>query len=200
MYLDALPIPAALSDSGRPLPRHSALSLEYFHRTDHRRRQRAQPIGLSQCTAHCEKRPQRSPLSRLKMPVRTKGNAASFGNSLLRQITLKAKSANRIADFLHHSGYYIISHNLHFYDNQRRILYSITIIMSIAPRKSELIYYRRCAFAAGSGGLQHIGDGLARGLDGLYRGLADGNDGHESLSGGDAEDRLDLGGVADSHD
>ena len=139
MYLDALPIPSALSDSGRPLPRHSALSLEYFHRTDHRRRQRAQPIGLSQCTANCEKRPQRSPLSRLKMPVRTKGNAASFGNSLLRQITLKAKSANRIADFLYHSGYYIISHNLHFYDNQRRILYSIIIIMSIAPRKSELI-------------------------------------------------------------
>ena len=43
--------------------------------------------------------------------------------------------------------------------------------MSIAPRKSELIYYRRCAFAAGSGGLQHIGDRLARGLDGLGGGL-----------------------------
>jgi hypothetical protein len=117
MYLDALPIPAALSDSGRPLPRHSALSLEYFHRTDHRRRQRAQPIGLSQCPANCEKRPQRSPLSRLKMPVRTKGNAASFGNSLLRQITLKAKLANRIANFLHHPGYNIILHNYPFYDN-----------------------------------------------------------------------------------
>ena len=134
MYLDDLPIPAALSDSGRPLPRHPALSLEYFHRTDHRRRQRAQPIGLSQCTANCEKRPQRSPLARLKMPVRTKGNAASFGNCLLRQITLKAKSANRIADLLHHSGHYIISHNLHFYNNQRRILYSIIIIMSIVPK------------------------------------------------------------------
>jgi hypothetical protein len=51
------------------------------------------------------------------MPVRTKGNAASFGNSLLRQITLKAKSANRIANFLHHPGYNIILHNYPFYDN-----------------------------------------------------------------------------------
>ena len=65
-------------------------------------------------------------------------------------------------------------------------------------RVNTPICARRCAFAAGSGGLQHIGDGLARGLDGLYRGLADGDDGHEGLAGGNAEDRLDLGCVAPS--
>ena len=65
-------------------------------------------------------------------------------------------------------------------------------------RVNTPICAQRCAFAAGSGRLQHIGDGLARGLDGLYRGLADGDDGHEGLAGGNAEDRLDLGGAAPS--
>jgi len=51
------------------------------------------------------------------MSVCTKRNAASFGNYLLRQIALKTKFANRIADFLHHSGYNIILHNYPFYDN-----------------------------------------------------------------------------------
>jgi hypothetical protein len=51
------------------------------------------------------------------MSVCAKRNAASFGYNLLRQIALKTKLANRIANFLHHPGYNIILHNYPFYDN-----------------------------------------------------------------------------------
>ena len=77
------------------------------------------------------------------MPIRTKGNSASLGNRLLRQIQLKTHLFKRLSNFAQHMINNFTIHNCLFYGNRMRIFYSIIIFVPIVQGKLKRDALRR---------------------------------------------------------
>lgn len=128
----------------RALTNRPVQMLDHLHRTHtHRRRQGLQPVRLPKRPANGQKGTQGSPVAKFQMPIRTKGNSASLGNRLLRQIQLKTHLFKRLSNFAQHMINNFTIHNCLFYGNRMRIFYSIIIFVPIVQGKLKRDALRR---------------------------------------------------------